>query len=128
MTQAEGGNPPSPTADAGFRSAPAPPSPSIGVTGESRGRDVIVIFLTTRVPLFLLAWLATFLLASGDAVQPGNLHYSRGAARPLQACGRAGRRKTGQGVPAGASPWPRSSQAKASQRAMQTRSPEPCQP
>ena len=43
------------------------------------------IFLATRVPLFLLAWLATYLLASGDAAQPGNLHHYRGAPRAAQA-------------------------------------------
>jgi len=48
-------------------------------------RDAIVILLTTRVPLFLIAWLATFLLASGDAAQPGNLQYLKGAPRALQA-------------------------------------------
>ncbi|MGD8376364.1 MAG: mannosyltransferase family protein [Acidobacteriota bacterium] len=43
------------------------------------------IFLATRIPIFLLAWLATGLLASGDAAQPGNLHHYRSDARALQA-------------------------------------------
>jgi hypothetical protein len=43
------------------------------------------IFLATRAPLFLLAWLATYLLASGDAAQPGNLRHYRASHRALQA-------------------------------------------
>ena len=55
------------------------------MSADTRRKDVIVIFLTTRVPLFLVGWLATFLLASGDRAQPGNLHFYQGAPRPLQA-------------------------------------------
>lgn len=49
------------------------------------GHDVAAIFLATRIPIFLLAWLATWLLASGDAAQPGNLHHYRSDVRALQA-------------------------------------------
>jgi hypothetical protein len=50
-----------------------------------RWREVIVIFLTTRAALFLVAWLATYLLPSGMNAQPGNLRYSPEAPRTLQA-------------------------------------------
>jgi hypothetical protein len=45
---------------------------------------VVVIFLATRIPLFLLGCLATYLLASGDAVQRGNLRYAPEAPRALR--------------------------------------------
>jgi hypothetical protein len=50
-----------------------------------RWRDVLVIFLTTRTSLFLVGWLATYLLTSGAAAQPGNLRYQPPAPGPLQA-------------------------------------------
>lgn len=58
---------------------------TIELADQRRWRDVFVIFLTTRIPLALIAWLATYLLASGVAAQPGNLRYMPDAPRPLQA-------------------------------------------
>lgn len=52
---------------------------------QRRWKDVVVIFLTTRVPLVLVAWLATYLLGSGAAAQPGNLRYVPEAPRPMRA-------------------------------------------
>jgi len=46
---------------------------------------VTVIFLTTRLGLCLVALLATYLLPSGTAQQPGNLHYIQDAPRALSA-------------------------------------------
>ncbi len=50
-----------------------------------RCRDILVIFLTTRLGLFLIAWLASYLLPSGAALQPGNLHYAQDAPNALSA-------------------------------------------
>lgn len=50
---------------------------------KKRWRDVVVIFLTTRLGLCLVALLASYLLPSGTALQPGNLQYAQEAPSAL---------------------------------------------